>query len=113
MFHLLSAMAYVTKEELRNLTGLTEIEVSDDRLDQIIVDAVNFVEGYTGQSWSPSDADYSKIQTATRFIAIGLAYDTLPQTREINEKAQRFHEKGLRLLDGLVVLDGTMRVVQA
>jgi len=105
-------MTYCTKEDIRNLTGLTEVEVSDDQLDQIIVDAVNFLDGYTGQSWSPSDADYSKVQTATRFIAISLVYDTLPQTREINEKAQRFHEKGLRLLDGLVVLDGTMRVVQ-
>jgi len=105
-------MTYCTKEDIRNLTGLTEVEVSDDQLDQIIVDAVDFLDGYTGQSWSPSDADYSKVQTATRFIAISLVYDTLPQTREINEKAQRFHEKGLRLLDGLVVLDGTMRVVQ-
>ena len=106
-------MTYCTKEEIRNLTGLTEVEVSDDQLDQIIVDAVNFIDGYTGQPWSPSDADYSKIQTATRFIAISLVYDILPQTREINEKAQRFHEKALRLLDGLVVLDGTMRAVQA
>jgi len=106
-------MAYVTREELRNLTGLTEVEISDNQLNQIIVDAVNFVDTHTGQSWSPSDADYSKVQTATRFVAIGLAYDILPQTREINEKAQRFHEKALRLLDGLVVLDGTMRAVQA
>ena len=102
----------ITKEELRNLTGLSDLEVDDDRLDQIIVDAVNFVEGYTAQLWSPSDADYSKVQTAVRFEAISLVYDTLPLTPENNEKAQRFHEKALRLLDGLVVLDGTMRVVQ-
>ncbi|MCW4020844.1 MAG: hypothetical protein NWF14_06430 [Candidatus Bathyarchaeota archaeon] len=105
-------MGYVTKEELRNLTGLTEVEISDDQLNQIMVDAANFVDAYTGQSWSQSEADYSKVQTAVRFEAISLVYDTLPLTRENNEKAQRFHEKALRLLDGLVVLDGTMRVVQ-
>lgn len=104
-------MMYCTKEEMRKLTGLTDGEVSDDQLDQIIEDAVNLVDAYTGQSWSPSDGNYSKIQTITRFIAISLAYESLPHTPEVNEKAQRYHEKAMRMLDALRGFDTGFRVL--
>ena len=104
-------MTYCTKEEMRKLTGLTDVEVSDDQLDQIIEDAVNLVDAYTGQSWSPSDGNYSKIQTITRFIAISLVYESLPQTPEVNEKAQRYHEKAMRMLDALRGFDTGFRVL--
>ena len=105
-------MTYCTKEEIRNLTGLTEVEVSDDQLDQIIEEAKNLLDTYTGQPWYPSDTNYSKIQTVTRFIAISLAYESLPQTPEVNEKAQRYHEKALRMLDALRGFETGFKVVQ-
>ncbi|MFQ6094706.1 MAG: hypothetical protein ACE5NN_01045 [Candidatus Bathyarchaeia archaeon] len=98
-------MARITREDLRNLTGLTDVEIEDSRLDQIIADSESLVDGYTGKSWSASDSNYSKIQTATRFLAASLIYDSLPSTPEINEKAQRYHEKAMAMLRAMRVLD--------
>lgn len=98
-------LTYITREELRSLTGLTDLEVEDSRLDQIIGDAENLVDGYTGRSWSTSDPKYSKIQTVTRFLAASLVYESLPQTPETNEKAQRYHERAMAALKVMRVLD--------
>ena len=104
-------MAYTTKEELRELTGITETEVGDSELDQIIVDAQNLVEAYTGKSWSTSDGNYSKIQTVTRFLAASLTYDSLPATRETELKSQRYHEKAMAMLEAMRLLgSGPLKV---
>jgi len=81
-------MKYITKDEIRNLTGLTEVEVNDSQLERIIDDAENLVDTYTDKSWSSSDSKYSKIQTATRFLAASLVYESLPKTPENEGKAQ-------------------------
>ncbi len=86
-------MKYITKDEVRNLTGLTEVEVNDSQLERIIDDAENFVDAYTDKSCSISDSKYSKIQIATRFLAASLIYEGLPKTPENEGKAQRYHEK--------------------
>jgi hypothetical protein len=91
-------LPYITKEEVRDLTGTTEIEVGDSELDQIITDAENLVEAYTGKSWAASESEYSKIQTATRFVAASLIYESLPVTPETNSKSQRYHEKAMAML---------------
>lgn len=98
-------MTYVTKQELRNLTGLTDIEIEDSRLYQIITDTENLVNAYTGKSWSASDNDYSKIQTATRFLAASLIYEGLPSTPETEEKAHRYDDKAMLMLKTMRVLD--------
>lgn len=97
-------MTYITKEELRNLTGLTNLEVDDERLDQVITDASNLVEAYTGKSWTPSESKYSKIQTITGFLAASLVYESLPSTPEINKKAQRYHEKAMAMSKAMRVM---------
>jgi len=96
-------LAYITREELRDLTGITETEVGESELDQIIADAENLVDAYTGQSWSTSDSNYSKIQTVTRFLAASLIYDSLPVTRETELKSQRYHEKAMAMLEAMRV----------
>jgi len=98
-------MAYITKEEVRDLTGLTDIEIEDSRLDRIISDAENLVNAYTGRSWSTSDGSYSKIQTVTRFLVASLVYEGLPETAETERKAERYHEKAMAMLKSMRVLD--------
>jgi len=98
-------MAYITKEELRNLTGFTDTEINDSQLDQIITDAENLVNAYTGKSWSSSDSNYSKIQTATRFLAASLVYESLPSTPETEQKAERYNEKAMTMLKSMRVMD--------
>lgn len=101
----------ITKEELRNLTGLSDLEIDDDRLDQIILDAENLVEACTGQSWSTSDSEYSRIQTVTRLLAASLIYEGLPSTPETEKKAERYHEKALRMFDVMRGLETGLRVL--
>jgi len=98
-------MSRVTKEELRDLMGLTEIEVGDAQLERIIADAENLVDAYTGRSWSTSDGEYAKIQTTTRLLAASLVYDCLPSTSEAHDKAQRYHEKAVMMLKAMRVFD--------
>jgi len=98
-------MSRVTKEELRDLTGLTETEVGNSQLERIIAEAENFVDAYTGRSWSASDGEYSKVQTVTRLLAASLIYDSLPSTPETQDKAQRYHEKAMMMLKAMRVLD--------
>ena len=104
-------MAYTTKEGLRELTGITETEVGDPELDQMIADAQNLVDAYTGKSWSTSDGNFSKIQTVTRFLAASLIYDSLPATRETELKSQRYHEKAMAMLEAMRLLgSGPLKV---
>jgi len=98
-------MTYCTKEEIRDLTGLTDVEIEDSRLDRIISDAENLVDAYTGKSWSTSDSQYSKIQTVTRFLAASLVYEGLPETAETERKAERYHEKAMSMLKSMRILD--------
>jgi len=98
-------MGRVTKDELRDLTGMTEIEVGDSQLERIIADVENLVDAYTGKPWSASDQDYAKIQTVMRLLAASLIYESLPLTPETEGKAQRYHEKALLMLKAMRVLD--------
>lgn len=52
-------MKYITKDEVRNLTGLTEVEVNDSQLERIMDDAENLEDTYTDRSWSTSDGNYA------------------------------------------------------
>jgi len=104
-------LAYITKEQIRDLTGITETEVGDSELDQIIADAQNLVDAYTGHSWSTSDSNYSKIQTVTRFLAASIIYDSLPATGETELKSQRYHEKAMGMLEAMRLLgSGPLKV---
>jgi len=98
-------MSRVTKEELRNLTGLTEVEVGDSQLDRVIDEAETMIDAYTGKSWSTSDGEYAKVQTATRLLAVSLVYESLPSTAETEGKAQRYHEKAMLMLKAMRVFD--------
>jgi len=104
-------LTHITKEQLRDLTGITETEVGDSELDQMIADAENLVDAYTGRSWSTSDSSHSKIQTVTRFLAASLIYDSLPATRETELKSQRYHEKAMAMLEAMRLLgSGPLKV---
>jgi len=98
-------MGRVTKEELRNLTGLTDVEVGDSQLERIIADAETLIDAYTGRSWSASNGDYTKVQTATRLLAASLVYESLLLAPESQEKAQRYHEKAMTMLKSMRVLE--------
>jgi len=105
-------MSRITKEELRNLTGLTDIEVGDSQLERIIADAETLVDTCTGRLWSASDEDYAKVQTITRLLAASLIYESLPLSPETENKAQRYHEKAMLMLKAMRVLDsGPLRRV--
>ena len=96
-------LGYVTKEEVRNLTGLTDRELEDERLDQIIQEAERMVEIYTGKAWTETDSEYSQIQTVTRMLAASLAYEAIPLTEEVHGKAARYHELAVLLLRSMRV----------
>jgi len=105
-------LGYVLREEVRALTGVTEVEVGDFQLDRIIAEAESLIGAYTGRSWSPSDEGYSRIQTAARFLAASLVYESLPSTPEVDGKAQRYHERAMLVLRAMRVLDsGPLRRV--
>jgi len=70
-------MKYITKDEVRNLTGLTEVEVNDSQLERIIDDAENFVDAYTDKSWSTSDGNYALPRDQRRPLR-----DAVPEPQE-------------------------------
>jgi len=94
-------LGYVTREEIRNLTGLTDLEIDDQSLDQIITDAENLIDAYTGKTWTTTDAEYPKIKTVTRLLAASLIYEGLPSTPEAQGKAQRYHELATLMLKSM------------
>jgi len=96
-------MGYVTREEIRNLIGVTDLEIEDQRLDQTITDAENLVNAYTGKPWTTTDGEYSKIQTVTRLLAASLIYEGLPSIQETQGKAQRYHELAILMLESMRV----------
>ena len=61
-------MVYCTKEEVRDLTGLTDLELDDSQLEEIILNAERQVNLETSKlgGWGPSDPEYSLIQTAAK-----------------------------------------------
>lgn len=93
-------MTYCTIEEVRDLTGLTDLELSDSQLEGIILDAERYVNLETGKTegWSLSDPEYQFIQTATKFYAAALCFDTIPETAETSGKSERYRNQAKEIL---------------
>ena len=95
-------MVYCTKEEVRNLTGLTDLELDDSQLEEIILNAERQVNFETAklEGWDTSDPKYPLIQTAAKFYAAALCYETFPDDKAENfgEKAERFRNEATKIL---------------
>ena len=95
-------MVYCTKEEVRNLTGLTYLELDDSQLEEIILNAERQVNFETAklEGWNPPDPKYSLIQTATKLYAVALCYETFPDDKiqSFGKKAERFANKAAKIL---------------
>ena len=98
-------MVYCTNEDVRDLTGLTDLELDDSQLEEIILNAERQVNSETSklEGWDLSDPKYSLIQTATKFYAAALCYETLPDDKVQNfgEKAERFRNEATKILRSL------------
>ena len=102
-------MVYCSIEEVRDLTGLTDLELNDNQLEEIILNAEHLVNSETGkpEGWEPANPQYPLIQTAAKFCAAALCYDALPETDETRGKGERYRsqaEEILKHLRSLVVV---------
>jgi len=96
-------MVYCTIEEVRNLTGLTDLELDDSQLEEIILNTERYVNAETGkpEGWNPSDSEYPFIQTAAKFYAAALCFDALPETPETADKGDRYRSQAREILNRL------------
>lgn len=96
-------MAYCTIEEVRNLTSLTDLELENTQIQQIISDAENYINAITGkpQGWLPTDSKYPFIQIAARLYAAALCFDALPEMPETADKSDRYRSQAKAILNRL------------
>ena len=97
-------MAYVTTDFVRAVTGLTEAEVDDERLEQLINMAEAIVDFETGRCWKPGDEGFKLAQLATAKLAGWLAYRSLVGA---GNKARSHHQEAVELL-GRLTRRGTL-----
>jgi len=98
-------MVYCSIEEIRDLTGLTDIELDDNQLEEIILNAERLVNSETGkpEGWNPSDTKYPFIQSAAKFYAASLCFQALPETPETEGKNERYRSQAREILKRLQV----------
>jgi len=98
-------VVYCTTAEIRDLTGLTDLELSDNQLEEIILNAERCVNSETGkpEGWSLSDPEYPFVQTAAKFHAAALCFDALPETPETSGKAERYRNQAKEILNRLQI----------
>jgi len=97
-------MAYASITLVRELTGLTTEDVSDDKLNDLIDVAEEIVDLETGKHWSGNEENFKIVQLATAKLAGWLAYRSLAGTEE---KTKSFKNEADELLKKLKIQEAS------
>jgi len=94
---------YCTLGEIRNLTGLTDLELGDDQIRELISVVEHYINAVTGKSegWHPTDSRYHFIEVAAKFHAAALCFDSLPETAETAGKGEKYRSQAKEILKKL------------
>lgn len=87
-------MPYTSVERVRSLSGLTETDISDVDLANLIDEADRLVEGFTGRTWSGDESDYGLAGFASSCFATSLAYMRLVKEEG---KSESWWRRGLEV----------------
>ncbi len=91
-------MAYTTVDRVRNVSGLTESEADDLKVEELIAYADSIVETVTGKTWSSSEPEFPQIQLASSLLVAWLCYRGLVGAED---KAERCRREALAILEAL------------